>query len=40
MSVAEDASVQDDLAGQVRSLRERVSTLAEGLSETTSQLGK
>ena len=38
MSVAEDASVQDDLADQVRDLRERVSTVAEGLSEATSQL--
>jgi hypothetical protein len=38
MSVAEDASVQDDLADQVRSLRERVSAVAEGLTEATSQL--
>jgi hypothetical protein len=40
MSVAEDASVQDDLAGQVRSLRERVSALAEGLTEATSSLSR
>jgi len=39
MSVAEDASVQDDLAEQVRNLRERVSSVADGLSEATSQLG-
>ena len=39
MTVAEDAGVQDDLADQVRDLRERVSTVAEGLSEATSQLG-
>jgi hypothetical protein len=38
MSVAEDASVQDDVADQVRSLRERVSTLADGLTEATSKL--
>jgi hypothetical protein len=38
MSVAEDASVQDDVAGQVRSLRERVSTLADGLTQVTSRL--
>lgn len=39
MSIAEDASVQDDLADQVRDLRQRVSTVAEGLSEAASQLG-
>jgi hypothetical protein len=38
MSVAEDASVQDDLADQVRDLRNRVSTVSEGLSEATSRL--
>jgi hypothetical protein len=38
MSVAEDASVQDDLADQVRDLRERVSSVAEGLSDAASQL--
>jgi hypothetical protein len=39
MSVAEDASVQDDLADQVRDLRRRVSSVAEGLSEAAAQLG-
>jgi hypothetical protein len=39
MSVVEDATVQDDLAGQVRDLRERVSTLAEGMSEAYSRVG-
>ena len=39
MSVAEDASVQDDLAGQVRNLRERMTTVAEGLTEASAQLG-
>jgi hypothetical protein len=39
MSVAEDASVQDDVADQVRNLRERMTLVAEGLTEATSQLG-
>jgi len=31
VNVAEEASLQDDLAGEVRSLRERVGAVAEGL---------
>ena len=38
MSVAEDSSVQDDLGAQVRDLRERVTTLADGMGEAVAQV--
>ena len=37
MSVAEDAQMQDELAGQVRELRDRVGAVAEGLNAAVSQ---
>jgi hypothetical protein len=40
MRVAEDASVQDELAGEVRGLRERITAVAEGLADATSQLDR
>jgi hypothetical protein len=39
MSVAEDSSIQDDLGAQLRDLRERVSTLADGMGEAAAQVG-
>jgi hypothetical protein len=38
MSVAEDASIQDDLGAQLRDLRERVTTLADGMGEAADQV--
>jgi hypothetical protein len=38
MSVAEESSMQNDIAGQVRELRERVSTLADGFGEAFGKL--
>lgn len=37
MSVAEESLMQDELAGQVRELRDRVGAVAEGLNEAFSQ---
>jgi predicted nucleic acid-binding Zn-ribbon protein len=37
MAVAEDAAMQDELAGQVRELRDRVGAVAEGLNAAVSQ---
>ena len=33
MSVQEDSSIQDDLGAQLKDLRQRVSTLADGMGE-------
>jgi hypothetical protein len=38
MSVAEESSLQEDVASQVRDLRERVGTLAGGIDEALGQL--
>jgi hypothetical protein len=39
MTVVKDAHLQEDIAGQVRDLRERVSTVAAGMSESVTQIG-
>jgi len=39
MSVVEDAAVQDDLAGQVRDLRQRVTSLADGMTDAVAHVG-
>ena len=38
MSVAEDATVQTDVGAQVRDLRERVTTLADGMTEAVAKV--
>jgi len=39
MRVAEDASVQEELAGQVRDLRTRVTTVADALTDAYGEIG-
>ena len=38
MSVVDETHLQEDVAGQVRDLRERVASVADGLREAVAQL--
>jgi len=39
MSVSSDASIQEDIARQVRDLRQRVGTVATGMGEAVDKIG-